>query len=116
MSVLDEAADFLELALKQRLWKFTKDGEIEVLRESLNKSCRLWSDRQRDKGRRAMSQMSFGDAEYAGKRKQTRREVFLAEMEQVVPWKSLLKLIEPFYPIAGAVGIPIRWRRCCGFI
>ncbi len=48
-----------------------------------------------------MSQMSFGDAEYAGKRKQTRREVFLAEMEQVVPWKSLLKLIEPLYPIAG---------------
>jgi transposase, IS5 family len=48
-----------------------------------------------------MSQMSFGDAEYAGKRKQTRREVFLAEMEQTVPWKSLLKLIEPFYPEAG---------------
>ncbi len=48
-----------------------------------------------------MSQMSFGDAEYAGKRKQTRREVFLAEMEQVIPWKSLLNLIEPLYPIAG---------------
>jgi transposase, IS5 family len=48
-----------------------------------------------------MSQMSFGDAEYAGKRKQTRREVFLAEMEQVVPWKSLLNLIEPLYPVAG---------------
>ena len=48
-----------------------------------------------------MSQMSFGDAEYAGKRKKTRREVFLAEMEQVVPWKSLLSLIEPFYPVAG---------------
>ena len=32
-----------------------------------------------------MSQMSFGDPEYVGKRKQTRREVFLAEMEQVVP-------------------------------
>src|SRR5450631_4131426 len=48
-----------------------------------------------------MSQMSFGDAEYDGKRKQTRREVFLAEMEQVVPWKLLLKLIEPFYPMAG---------------
>ena len=48
-----------------------------------------------------MSQMSFGDAEYAGKRKQTRREVFLGETEQVVPWKSLLNLIEPFYPIAG---------------
>ena len=48
-----------------------------------------------------MSQMTFGDAEYAGKRKRTRREVFLEEMEQVVPWKSLLKLIEPFYPEAG---------------
>ena len=48
-----------------------------------------------------MSQMSFGDAEYAGKRKKTRREVFLAEMELVVPWKSLLNLIEPLYPIAG---------------
>jgi IS5 family transposase len=48
-----------------------------------------------------MSQFSFGDAEYAGKRKQTRREVFLAEMEQVVPWRVLLNLIEPFYPMAG---------------
>jgi hypothetical protein len=49
----------------------------------------------------AMSEMSFGDAEYAGKRKQTRREISLAEMEQVVPWKSLLDLISPFYPEAG---------------
>jgi IS5 family transposase len=48
-----------------------------------------------------MSQMSFGDAEYHGKRKQTRREVFLVEMEQVVPWDSLLRLIEPCYPVAG---------------
>jgi IS5 family transposase len=45
--------------------------------------------------------MSFGDAEYAGKRKRTRREILLAEMELVVPWKSLLGLIEPFYPEAG---------------
>ena len=48
-----------------------------------------------------MSQMSFGDAEYAGKRKKTRREVFLEEMNQVVPWKSLVDLIEGVYPIAG---------------
>lgn len=37
-----------------------------------------------------MSQMSFSDFEYAGKRKQTRRERFLAEMEQVVPWSGLV--------------------------
>ena len=48
-----------------------------------------------------MSQMSFGDAEYAGKRKKTRREVFLEEMDQVVPWKSLLSLIARVYPEAG---------------
>jgi len=48
-----------------------------------------------------MDQMSFGDAEYVGKRKRTRREIFLEEMEQVVPWTLLLNLIEPVYPIAG---------------
>jgi IS5 family transposase len=37
-----------------------------------------------------MKQMSFADAEYAGKRKQTRRERFLIEMDQVVPWKGLI--------------------------
>ncbi|MBK4989221.1 transposase [Pseudomonas sp. S36] len=48
-----------------------------------------------------MSQMSFSDFEYAGKRKQTRRQRFLAEMEQVAPWSSLVALIEPYYPKAG---------------
>jgi hypothetical protein len=48
-----------------------------------------------------MGQISFSDAEYAGKRKKTRREVFLEEMELVVPWKALLGLIEPHYPVAG---------------
>ena len=35
--------------------------------------------------------MSFGDAEYAGKKKKTRRDMFLEEMEQVVPWASLVE-------------------------
>jgi transposase, IS5 family len=48
-----------------------------------------------------MDQISFADAEYAGKRKKTRREVFLEEMELVVPWKALHKLLEPSYPVAG---------------
>lgn len=41
--------------------------------------------------------MSFVDAEYASKRKQTRRERFLIEMDQVVSWKGLIVLIEPHY-------------------
>jgi IS5 family transposase len=40
-----------------------------------------------------MSQLSFADAEYAGKRKKTRREIFLEEMELVVPWRALLQPI-----------------------
>jgi IS5 family transposase len=42
-----------------------------------------------------MKQITFADTEYAGKRKQTRKELFLIEMDQVVPWNGL---IEPFYP------------------
>ena len=48
-----------------------------------------------------MTQLTFGDLEYAGKRTRTRREIFLAEMEQVVPWQELLTLIQPHYPKAG---------------
>src|SRR5690606_34423454 len=48
-----------------------------------------------------MTQLSFSDAEHAGNRKQTRREIFLAEMERVVPWQALLALVEPHYPKAG---------------
>lgn len=44
-----------------------------------------------------MDQLSFRDSEYATK-KTTRREVFLAEMDQPVPWSSCLKGIEPFKP------------------
>ena len=33
--------------------------------------------------------MSFAQSEYAGKKKTTRREKFLGEMEQLVPWARL---------------------------
>jgi IS5 family transposase len=43
-------------------------------------------------------QMSFAQTEYAGKKKVTRREKFLTEMEKVVPWARLVGVIEPHYP------------------
>jgi transposase, IS5 family len=43
-------------------------------------------------------QGSFSQAEYAGKKKQTRRDKFLAEMEQVVPWPRLVDRLRPLYP------------------
>ncbi|PNQ40603.1 IS5/IS1182 family transposase, partial [Ralstonia solanacearum] len=35
-------------------------------------------------------QMSFAEAESAGKKRVTKRQRFLAEMEKVVPWQRLL--------------------------
>jgi IS5 family transposase len=49
----------------------------------------------------SVKQRSFSDVEYAGKKKQTRREVFLAEMDRAVPWAKLEALIAPHYPKAG---------------
>lgn len=45
-----------------------------------------------------MDQLSFSDAEHNSKRKQTKRERFLLEMDKVVPWKRLETLIAPYYP------------------
>src|SRR3954468_9457798 len=43
-------------------------------------------------------QGSFSQAEYASKKKQTRRDKFLTEMEQVVPWPRLVARLAPHYP------------------
>lgn len=52
------------------------------------------------------NQISFAEAEYAKKKKQTRRELFLAKMEQVVPWSRLIEVIAPHYPKSGKRGRP----------
>jgi len=43
-------------------------------------------------------QTSFTHAEFAAKKKTTRHEKFLSRMEEVIPWKQLLAVIEPYYP------------------
>lgn len=45
-----------------------------------------------------MKQSSFSDLEFAAKKRVTRREKFLSEMERVVPWADLLAVVEPHYP------------------
>ena len=45
-----------------------------------------------------MKQKSLTMTGYFDKGKKTKREQFLAEMEQVLPWGRLLALIEPHYP------------------
>ena len=51
-----------------------------------------------------MQQQTFATAEYELKKRMTRRERFLDEMEQVVPWKAILASIEPHYPTRGRRG------------
>ena len=48
-----------------------------------------------------MKQTTFASAAWDRKGKVTRRERFLKEMDQVVPWAGILGLIEPHYPKAG---------------
>lgn len=46
-------------------------------------------------------QHTFAGLAWNSKGKVTRRERFLAEMDQVIPWPRLLALVEPHYPKRG---------------
>ncbi len=51
-----------------------------------------------------MKQMTFAEAEaeYVGKRKQTRKESFLIEIDRIMPWKGLIALLDPYFPTREA--------------
>jgi IS5 family transposase len=51
-------------------------------------------------------QRTFGDLAWDGKKKVTRREQFLAEMDAVVPWAEFVRLVTPVYP-NGERGRPV---------
>lgn len=55
-----------------------------------------------------MKQRTFAQAEYSGKKRLTRRERFLTEIERVTPWAALLADIEPHYPKPSGPGRPPR--------
>ena len=48
-----------------------------------------------------MNRASFARLAYESKKKKTRREKFLEEMEQAVPWGELLGIVRKHYPKAG---------------
>lgn len=55
------------------------------------------------------NQRTFAGLEWDSKKKVTRRERFLAEMDLVIPWKELLALIAPHYPksVRGRPAMPL---------
>src|SRR5258708_27463813 len=59
----------------------------------------------------SMKQMTLATAGFERSAKTTRRATFLAEMEQVVPWRRLCRLIEPVYPKAGNGRPPVGLER-----
>ena len=52
-----------------------------------------------------MTQLTFAEAEYATKKRKTRREVFLEKMDSLVPWKQIEKKIRRHYH-KGKTGRP----------
>lgn len=58
-----------------------------------------------------MKQTTFASVAYDKKGKITRRERFLTEMDQVIPWGSMQGLIEPHYPKAGNGTQPMPMER-----
>ena len=46
-------------------------------------------------------QITFADSEFSSKHRQTRKEIFLSRMEQILPWQNMTAVIEPFSPKAG---------------
>lgn len=58
-----------------------------------------------------MKQTTFASAAWDKKGKVTRRERFLTEMDAVIPWASILALIEPHYPKAGNGTQPMPMER-----
>lgn len=53
-----------------------------------------------------MKQTTFSDAEFTNKKKQTRRDRFLAEIEAVTPWPALVAALLPYYPKGDGRGRP----------
>ena len=52
-----------------------------------------------------MTQLTFAEAEYATKKRKTRREAFLEKMEALIPWKQLEKKLSKHYH-KGRTGRP----------
>jgi IS5 family transposase len=51
-------------------------------------------------------QRSFSALEYGAKKKVTRRDRFLWEIDAVTPWSALVAEVDPFYPKGEGRGRP----------
>lgn len=45
-----------------------------------------------------MKQRTFTAIEYSFRKKKTKREEFLENMDEIIPWDEWVRVIEPYYP------------------
>jgi antitoxin component YwqK of YwqJK toxin-antitoxin module len=58
-----------------------------------------------------MGQITFSEAEYQNKKRQTRREIFLERMDKLIPWNQMEKKAAHYYPNGQKCArIPPKWR------
>ncbi len=60
-------------------------------------------------------QLTFADSEFSSKRRQTRKEIFLSRMEQILPWQTWWKSSSRLFPRLVMAGDLIRWKPCYAF-
>lgn len=88
----EQACTAHRIVLKSNGWR--RNGDIRTSPAGLMNACirsifsRILSLRQ----------PSLADGSFEKYRKKTRKEVFLEEMDQIIPWQELTAAIEPFYP------------------
>jgi IS5 family transposase len=51
-----------------------------------------------------MHQKSFAGADFEKYRKKTRKEMFLEEMDHIIPWQEMSQAVEPHYPAPKGAG------------
>ena len=51
-----------------------------------------------------MRQQSFTAEDFEKYRKKTRKEVFLEEMDQIIPWQEMSEAVKPHYPAPKGAG------------
>ena len=56
-------------------------------------------------------QLTFAQSELSRHARRTRRDVFLSEMDRLIPWAGFVALIEPFYGVQGRGRPPIGAER-----
>ena len=59
-----------------------------------------------------MRQQSYADGGLEKYWKKTRKEIFLEEMDQIIPWKALSKAIKAYYPKPKTQNPKPKTQRC----